>query len=79
MSDARLSDAIKLNDAETMRFRFTSVTIDDFTRTTNRLADQVASSNNDFHIYGVICFVKDEAEQAKMQELITDAKVRRTR
>ena len=63
VSDARLSDAIKLNDAETMRFRFTSVTIDDFTRTTNRLADQVASSNNDFHIYGVICFVKDEAEQ----------------
>ena len=74
VSDARLSDAIKLNDAETMRFRFTSVTIDDFTRTTNRLADQVASSNNDFHIYGVICFVKDEAEQAKMQELITDAR-----
>lgn len=74
VSDAKLSDALKLNDAEAMRFQFTPVTIDDFTRVTNRLADQVASPNLDFHIYGVVCFVRDEAEQTRMLALIADAR-----
>lgn len=74
VSDARLSEAIKLNEAETMRFQFTPVTVDDFTRITNRLADQVATPRLDFHIYGVVCFVRDEAEQARMQALIADAR-----
>ena len=74
VSDARLSDAIKLNDAEAMRFQFIPVTIDDFTRITNRLADRVATPNLDFHIYGVVCFVRDEVEQTRMRALIADAR-----
>lgn len=74
VSDANLSEALKLNEAEIMRFQFTPVTTDDFTRITNRLADQVATPNPDFHIYGVVCFVRDEAEQARMQALIADAR-----
>ena len=74
VSDARLSDAIKLNDAEAMRFQFIPVTIDDFTRITNRLTDRVATPNLDFHIYGVVCFVRDEVEQTRMRALIADAR-----
>ena len=74
VSDAKLSEALKLNDAEAMRFQFTPVTIDDFTRITNRLADRVAAPNLDFHIYGVVCFVRDEMEQTRMRALIADAR-----
>lgn len=74
VGDAQLSQALKLNDAESMRFQFTPVTVEDFTRITNRLADQASTPNRDFHIYGVVCFVKDEAEQIRMQKLISEAR-----
>ena len=74
VGDAQLSHALKLNDAEVMRFQFTTVTVDDFSRITNRLADQTAIPNRDFHIYGVVCFVKDETEQTRMQALISEAR-----
>lgn len=72
--DAQLASVVKLNDAETMRFQLTPVTVEDFTRVTNRLADQTAMQSRDFHIYGVICFVKDDAEQSRMQTLIAEAR-----
>ena len=74
MRDALLEKAIKLTAAETMRFQLTPVTVDDYTRITNRLADQIAVPNQDFHIYGVICFVKDDAEQVRMQSLIAETR-----
>lgn len=74
MRDAQLETAITLSKAEKARFEFTSVTVDDFTRHTNRLADYITTTERDYHIYGVICFVKDETEQAKMQSLIREAR-----
>ena len=74
LRDAKLDTALTLNPAETMRFVFTSVTVDDYTRVTNQLADKVSAPNGDYHIYGVVCFVKDEQEQARMRTLITEAR-----
>ena len=74
LRDAQLESAIPLTAAEKFRFRLTAVTVDDFTRTSNQLADKVSSPERDFHLYGVVCFAKDETEQTRMQELIAEAR-----
>lgn len=74
LRDAQLDSAILMTASEKMRFRFTPVTIDDFTRITNQLVDRVTARDGDYHIYGVVCFAKDELEQARIQSLITDAR-----
>lgn len=74
MRDAQLDTAITLSPSEKMRFRLTPVTVDDFTRTINRLSDHISLPEQDYHIYGVICYVKDEAEQTRMQALIADVR-----
>ncbi len=73
LRDAKLDSALLLSDAEKLRFSFKPVTIEDFTRVTNQLADDL-SRGEDYRIYGVVCFAKDEAEQTKMKSLIADAR-----
>lgn len=74
IKDADLDTAITLTKPEQGRFRFTSVTIDDFTRISNLLVDSIITHKEDYHILGVICYVKNETEQAKMKLLIKEAR-----
>lgn len=72
--DAKLDSALLMTASENMRFIIKPVTTDDFTRVTNMLIDRITARDGDYHIYGVICFAKDEAEQTKMQSLIANAR-----
>ena len=82
VTDAKLMDAFSLSVSQKTRFRFVSVTAANFTREVNKLTDRPptlrvykgSSAVMDFHIYGVICFARDEEEQKKMRKLIAEAR-----
>ena len=81
VTDAKLMDAFPLSVSQKSRFSFVAVTVANFTREVNKLTDRSAlrvskgsAAVIDFHIYGVICFARDENEQKKIRKLIAEAR-----
>ncbi|MBR0282733.1 MAG: hypothetical protein IJQ81_14315, partial [Oscillibacter sp.] len=82
VTDAELMNAFPLSVSQKARFRFVAVTAATFTREVNKLNDRPrtlrvskgSAAAVDFHIYGAICFARDEEEQRKLRKLIAEAR-----
>ena len=78
VSEGRLAEVLSLTPALKLRFetepgtgKVQAVTIDDFTRTINKLRDKAAERS--WRFYSVIAFAKDEKEQISFRKMIEDA------
>ena len=70
VNDAKLSEVFNWGAPVRKRFQFTTVCVDNFTVELGK----VSSQPEDYRIRGLICFVRNEAEQKKMRQMIADAR-----
>lgn len=70
IKDGKLETAFEWPAALRMRFEFSYVTVDDFTKTINKLADEPAG----WKMKAVVCIARNEKEQSKLRELISVAR-----
>ena len=70
ISDAKLSDVFNWGPPIRVRFQFTTVCVENFTAELGKVSSQA----EDYHIRGIICFARNEDEQKKIRQMITDAR-----
>lgn len=70
ISDAKLTDVFNWGSPIRARFQFTAVCVDNFTAELGK----VSSQPEDYHIRGIICFARNEDEQKKIRQMITDSR-----
>lgn len=70
IKDAELIREIRWTPAVNMRFVFTPVCAENFTIELSKLVNLP----EDYHIYGLLCFARNEEEQMQIRDLITAAR-----